>query len=383
MAAFSGGVGTRADVRMDYEVVQAMADGFRASADQLHAVDRALEAAIVVLKASAFVGMVGNLGLAVYLENIRPHVTRLSATCDELHDDLIGAIASLRDGDFSGSQRFVSGGAGYRPAAASSSHVDRRAASGIDGKLYNSASQAYSGDPSAVNVVFVNGINTDFDGFKSGLTEIGAQWGGTGVAGIFNATSNPGIDVVQAMGDRLQAHLGLRAVNNEAVESLKDVIRANARGDRTLELVGYSQGGAILSAALNDLYREDPNLVNFVNVTTFGSFGFNYPPGPSYHFYVHKWDLVPIAGQALGFTPPLAASPGDVLRYYGNLTVLDNGSINPLAAHNLTNYTANMNGFRQEEQRLHSGGVISQTFKRAVEIAESQTVPLTLLRLLP
>lgn len=388
MAVYSGGVGTRADVRMDYEVVQAMADGFRAAADQLHAVDRALEAAIVVLKASAFVGMVGNLGLSAYLENIRPNVTRLAATCDELHHDLIGAIASLRDGDHSGSLRFVSGDVGHRPVVAGSSHVDRRAASGIDGMLYNSAGQEYSGDPSAVDVVFVNGIDTDFNGFQEGLSGIKSGWGSDAqIAGIFNAPFsnnsivNKIVDSAQGFGDRVQAHLGLRAINNKAVENLKDVIRANAQGDRTLELVGYSQGGAILSAALNDLYREDPNLVNFVNVTTFGSFGFNYPPGPSYHFYVHKWDPIPIAGQALAFTPPLMASPGDILRYYGNLTVLDNS--NPdLPAHDLTGYTANMNGFRQEEQRLHSGGVISQTFRRAVEIAESQTIPLALLGLL-
>jgi hypothetical protein len=45
--------------------------------------------------------------MANYLEGIKPNVDRLAQTCDELNLDLIGAISSLRDGDYSGSQRFV------------------------------------------------------------------------------------------------------------------------------------------------------------------------------------------------------------------------------------------------------------------------------------
>jgi hypothetical protein len=99
-----------ADVSMDFDVVSQMADGFQTAAETLHAVDRSLEMAIALLQASAFLGMVGNLALARYLEGIQPNVTRLSATCEEMSQDLIGAIAALRDGDYSGSQRFVSGG---------------------------------------------------------------------------------------------------------------------------------------------------------------------------------------------------------------------------------------------------------------------------------
>jgi hypothetical protein len=96
-----------AEVSMDYEAVQKMADGFSTASDTLQGVSKALEVAIAVLKATAFVGLVGNLALARYLEGIKPNVDRLSATCEELSMDLIGAIISLRDGDSSGSQRFV------------------------------------------------------------------------------------------------------------------------------------------------------------------------------------------------------------------------------------------------------------------------------------
>jgi hypothetical protein len=96
-----------AEVSMDYEAVQAMADGFRNSSEVLEGVSRALEAAISILKASAFFGLVGNAALAHYLEGIKPNVDRLAATCEEMNLDLIGAIVALRDGDYSGSQRFV------------------------------------------------------------------------------------------------------------------------------------------------------------------------------------------------------------------------------------------------------------------------------------
>ncbi len=96
-----------AEVSMDYEAVDAMADGFANAAEVLEAVSSALEVAIGILKATAFFGLVGNLALASYLENIKPNVDRLAGTCDELHYDLLGAISSLRDGDLTGSQRFV------------------------------------------------------------------------------------------------------------------------------------------------------------------------------------------------------------------------------------------------------------------------------------
>ena len=96
-----------AEVSMDYEAVQAMSDRFRTSSDTLEGVSKALEIAIGVLKATAFFGLVGNAALAHYLEGIKPNVDRLAATCEELQMDLIGAIVALRDGDMSGSQRFV------------------------------------------------------------------------------------------------------------------------------------------------------------------------------------------------------------------------------------------------------------------------------------
>ncbi len=96
-----------ADVSMDYEVVGKMADIFKTSSDVLKVVSKALEIASSILKASAMFGMVGNLALAYYLDNIKSKVDPLADKCGELSGDCKGAIMALRDGDFSGSQRFV------------------------------------------------------------------------------------------------------------------------------------------------------------------------------------------------------------------------------------------------------------------------------------
>ncbi len=96
-----------AEVSMDYDAVQQMSDGFSTSCDTLRAVSQALEVAIAILKATALFGLIGNMAMVHYLEGIKPHVDTLANTCEELSQDLVGAIVSLRDGDYSGSQRFV------------------------------------------------------------------------------------------------------------------------------------------------------------------------------------------------------------------------------------------------------------------------------------
>ncbi|MCE7946734.1 MAG: hypothetical protein DYG88_04820 [Chloroflexi bacterium CFX4] len=96
-----------ADVAMDYEVVARMAKVFGTSGDVLKTVGTVLEIAAKALKASAMFGMVGNLALAFYLDNIATKCKTLSATCIEMDGDLNGAIKALRDSDFSGSTRFV------------------------------------------------------------------------------------------------------------------------------------------------------------------------------------------------------------------------------------------------------------------------------------
>lgn len=95
------------EVSMDYSAAQSISDVLRGAGDTLETVAKALEIAANILKATAFFGMVGNLALANYLEGIKPNADKLAKSCHELGMDVTGAIVSLRDGDVSGSQRFV------------------------------------------------------------------------------------------------------------------------------------------------------------------------------------------------------------------------------------------------------------------------------------
>jgi hypothetical protein len=96
------------EVYMDIPVVQRMADSFGTCADVLKGVSKTMEAAMNVLKATAFVGLVGGIALERYLSVIKPNVDKLSDKLSELQQDVNGAIRAYRDGDTSGSQRFSS-----------------------------------------------------------------------------------------------------------------------------------------------------------------------------------------------------------------------------------------------------------------------------------
>lgn len=95
------------DVSIDYEVVGNMAKIFGTSGQVLKTVGEVLKAVAMALKAAAMFGLVGNLALAWYLDNIGEKCKTLSETCNEMDGDLQGAIKAFRDGDFSGSTRFV------------------------------------------------------------------------------------------------------------------------------------------------------------------------------------------------------------------------------------------------------------------------------------
>src|SRR5690349_1354139 len=94
------------DVSMDYGTVQKIADTFKTGADTLNKVNQALEAVEAILTATAFIGLVGGAA-AAEIENIRQNVSKVANICTTLDNDTVGAIKAIRDGDYSGSQRFV------------------------------------------------------------------------------------------------------------------------------------------------------------------------------------------------------------------------------------------------------------------------------------
>jgi hypothetical protein len=95
-----------ADVRIDYGMVQNVADVCNTAAETLNTVNQILTGVADVVAASAFVGFVG-AAVAEEIESIRASVSKLASTATMMNGDLNGAIKALRDGDLSGSQRFV------------------------------------------------------------------------------------------------------------------------------------------------------------------------------------------------------------------------------------------------------------------------------------
>jgi hypothetical protein len=94
------------EVFMDVPQVQKMAESFGNFGEILKGVAKALEAAIMVLRMTAFVGLVGGMAVERYLNMVKPRVEKMADKMIELRGDLQGAINHYQTGDESGSRRF-------------------------------------------------------------------------------------------------------------------------------------------------------------------------------------------------------------------------------------------------------------------------------------
>jgi hypothetical protein len=160
--------------------------------------------------------------------------------------------------------------------------------------------------PVTQTIIYVNGILNDTDDHFQSLQAI-ADDAGAEVIGVYNASENAGMDLLQCIGDK--ADLG----HNPAVDSIADAVYQQLQDTSgPINLMAHSQGGIITSRALEDVYnrlREDgmsgrdaEALMGRINVDTFGAASWTYPDGPRYNHYVNTLDPVPgFAGQTLNF----------------------------------------------------------------------------------
>jgi hypothetical protein len=95
------------EVFMDIPRVQDMAKNFNTFGDVLDGVDKALHALSITLHVSAWFSFGATEAAAQYVDRIEPNVKKMSAKMKELNGDILSAIASYRDGDNSGSKRFI------------------------------------------------------------------------------------------------------------------------------------------------------------------------------------------------------------------------------------------------------------------------------------
>ena len=95
------------EVFMDIPQVESMAKSFTAFGDILDNVAKAMSALSMSLKAAAWFSFGATAAAAAYIDRIEPNVKKAGAKMRELNDDIVSAVASYRDGDNSGSRRFI------------------------------------------------------------------------------------------------------------------------------------------------------------------------------------------------------------------------------------------------------------------------------------
>jgi hypothetical protein len=93
-------------VYMDTDAVRGMAKSFGSIGEVLQAVNKAMQTLSNVLKATAFVGLVGGYAVAQYIDMIRPQIEDIAEKCEELNKDLDASVDAYERGDELGSTRF-------------------------------------------------------------------------------------------------------------------------------------------------------------------------------------------------------------------------------------------------------------------------------------
>lgn len=81
---------------MDFDRMKQISEGFKDAAELLQKVSQALEAAMLVLKMTAFVGLVGGAALERFINIIKPRIDDLAKNFIEMSDDINGAIDLYR-----------------------------------------------------------------------------------------------------------------------------------------------------------------------------------------------------------------------------------------------------------------------------------------------
>jgi hypothetical protein len=95
------------EVFMDIPQVENMAKGFNTFGDVLDGASKALEAISISLKAAAWISFGATAAAAQYIDMIQPNVKKAADKMKELNGDITGAINAYRNGDTSGSNRFI------------------------------------------------------------------------------------------------------------------------------------------------------------------------------------------------------------------------------------------------------------------------------------
>lgn len=94
------------EVYMDIPAVRNMAKNIGTVGEVLNTVSKVLEALMLILNTTAFIGLVGGAAVAHYIDMVKPHIDELAAKCEELMNDLGASVDAYERGDAVGATRF-------------------------------------------------------------------------------------------------------------------------------------------------------------------------------------------------------------------------------------------------------------------------------------
>ena len=94
------------EVYMEVPAVRQMGKNFQAISEVLSTVNKVLEAMLMILKATAFIGLVGGTAVAGYIEMIKPYIENMVQKTAELSKDLNASVDAYERGDAQGATRF-------------------------------------------------------------------------------------------------------------------------------------------------------------------------------------------------------------------------------------------------------------------------------------
>jgi len=94
------------EVYMEVPAVRQMAKNFQTISEVLSTVNKVLEAMLMILKTTAFIGLVGGTAVAGYIEMIKPYIENMVQKTAELSKDLNASVDAYERGDAQGATRF-------------------------------------------------------------------------------------------------------------------------------------------------------------------------------------------------------------------------------------------------------------------------------------
>jgi hypothetical protein len=95
------------EVYMDIPQVEKMSKSFQTFGQTLETVSKVLQGISMMLKIAAFVSLGSTAAAAAFIDRIQPRINAAGQKMHELSDDINSAIRAYRDGDLSGSKRFI------------------------------------------------------------------------------------------------------------------------------------------------------------------------------------------------------------------------------------------------------------------------------------